>query len=286
MDGGAMASLFLSDILRRNQIDAQDVKLIRHALSHDGFKECYNKAMIKEYTQQQDQGFSDGFKYWIVFISDKGTHCKFYNCYKVIGSKPDTINNMPENFPHPEWFKGEREFYDLEEVEILSDLKDRLIIDWGKGTRKWAQKGTNDKAIIAIQANPKMVFNGFEKLVLTHDELKEILNDTITYSEWHTALSSIYAIYLIVDRKNGKQYVGSAYGKDGLLGRWSIYAATGHGNNKLMKEAVCTYPDRYTEFQFSILQILPKNLTDDEIINIESLYKKKLLTKEFGMNDN
>ncbi len=281
-----MASLYLTDILRRNEIDPQEVKLIRHAISDKGVRDCYYKGMIKEYTQQQDKGFSDGFKYWIVFISDKGTYCKFYACYKIMGSKPDTIENMPMNFPYPDWFKGEREYYDLEEVEILNDLKDRLIIDWGKGTRTWAQKGTNEKAIIAIQANPKMVFTGFENLVLTYEELKEIIDDTITYSEWHTALSSINAIYLIVDRKNGKQYVGSAYGKDGLLGRWTIYIATGHGNNKLMKEAVCDHPDRYKEFQFSILQILPKNLTDDEIIKIESLYKKKLMSKEFGMNDN
>ncbi|MDD3172748.1 MAG: hypothetical protein PHF63_03680 [Herbinix sp.] len=74
------------------------------------------------------------------------------------------------------------------------------------------------------------------------------MNDTITYSEWHTALYYINAIYLIVDRNNGKQYVGSAYGKDGLLGRWAIYVTTGHGNNKLMKEVVCNYPDRYKEF--------------------------------------
>ncbi len=281
-----MSLLYLTDILLRNGIDPHEVKLIRHALSDDGFRDCYNKGMTKEYTQQQKKGFSDGFKYWIVFISDKGTHCRFFACYKILGSKPDTIENMPMNFLHPEWYKGEGECFELEEVEVLSDLKDRLLIDWGKGTRTWAQRGTNEKSVVAIQANPKMVFNGFENLVLTYDELREILDDTITYSEWHTALSSVNAVYLIVDRKNGKQYVGTAYGKDGLLGRLAIYVATGHGNNKLMKEAVCAYPERYKEFQFSILQILPKNLTDEEIIKMESLYKRKLMTKEFGMNDN
>jgi hypothetical protein len=53
-----------------------------------------------------------------------------------------------------------------------------------------------------------------------------------------------------------------------------------------MKELVNNYPDRYRDFQFTILQILPKNLTDDEIIKIESLFKRKFLTKEFGLNDN
>ena len=49
---------------------------------------------------------------------------------------------------------------------------------------------------------------------------------------------------------------------------------------------LCDYPDRYHNFQFSILQILPKTLTADEVIAIESRYKKKLLSIQFGMNDN
>ena len=44
---------------------------------------------------------------------------------------------------------------------------------------------------------------------------------------------------------------------------------------------------RYTHFQFSILQLLPKAVTPDEVIQTETLWKKKLLTYEpFGMNQN
>ncbi len=53
-----------------------------------------------------------------------------------------------------------------------------------------------------------------------------------------------------------------------------------------MKEVLCSHPDRYQSFQFSILQILPKTITQDEIIHIESLWKKKLLSARFGMNEN
>ena len=53
-----------------------------------------------------------------------------------------------------------------------------------------------------------------------------------------------------------------------------------HGDNKLMKELLCDYPDRYTHFQFSILQLLPKAVTPDEVIQTETLWKKKLLTYE------
>jgi hypothetical protein len=160
------------------------------------------------------------------------------------------------------------------------------MIDWGKSTRMWHQKATSEKPIVSLQPDEKKVFSGFEDLVLSYDELKEILANPTAYEAWHAALSSVYAIYLIVDRETGKQYVGSAYGSGGLLGRWACYVDTHHGNNKLMQELICNYPERYHSFQFSILQILPKTLTADEVISIETRFKKKLLSIKFGMNDN
>ncbi len=76
------------------------------------------------------------------------------------------------------------------------------------------------------------------------------------------------------------------YGKDGLLGRWRCYVDSLHGNNKRMRQLLCDHPDRYQFFQFSILQLLPKTATDEEVIHTESLWKKKLLSIPFGMNDN
>lgn len=73
----------------------------------------------------------------------------------------------------------------------------------------------------------------------------------------------------------------------GVLGLWTHYVKSLHGDNKLMKELLCDYPDRYTHFQFSILQLLPKAVTPDEVIQTETLWKKKLLTYEpLGMNAN
>ena len=48
---------------------------------------------------------------------------------------------------------------------------------------------------------------------------------------WQAALSSISGVYLILDTKTGKTYVGSAYGEGGIWQRWSCYAETGHGRN-------------------------------------------------------
>ncbi|WP_232187894.1 GIY-YIG nuclease family protein [Cohnella silvisoli] len=99
-------------------------------------------------------------------------------------------------------------------------------------------------------------------------------------------MSSVYAIYLIADRKDGKLYVGSAFDTGGLLNRWKSFVDTKHGGNKGMKELVCNFPDRYEYFQFSILQIIPKNITAEEVIEVENLYKKKLMSIDFGMNEN
>ena len=116
--------------------------------------------------------------------------------------------------------------------------------------------------------------------------IEVVENEAGDYALWQAALSAVNAVYLIVDTQSGRQYVGSAYGKEGLLGRWRIYVDSLHGHNKLMKELICAHPERYKYFQFSILQILPKTVTDDEVIHTESLWKQKLRTIEFGMNDN
>ena len=280
-----MAILNFSDVLKNVGLDPRQVKLIRHSLADKGFNRCYEKGMIAEYTRVQSDNFSEGYDYWCVFISDKSTTARFFACYKVNGSVRDVQEVKPNGFPLEDWFQGERMFYTLEPLDLLKEYEGRLLIEWGKGTRAWAQKATNEKPIVAIQS--KRIFSGYENIVLTYEELRTIVKDPTAYESWHTALSSVNAVYLIVDRENGRQYVGSAYGKGGLLGRWTDYVDSLHGGNKLMKELLCDYPERYTHFQFSILQLLPKAVTKEEVIHTETLWKQKLLTYEpRGMNAN
>jgi hypothetical protein len=53
--------------------------------------------------------------------------------------------------------------------------------------------------------------------------------------------------------KTGYLYVGSAYGEDGIWGRWTKYVSTnGHGNNKTLKELVKADKDYADNFKFSI----------------------------------
>lgn len=53
-----------------------------------------------------------------------------------------------------------------------------------------------------------------------------------------------------------------------------------------MVDLISAKPEQYKHFRFSILQLLEKTATADEVIQTESLWKKKLQTIAFGMNDN
>ena len=96
----------------------------------------------------------------------------------------------------------------------------------------------------------------------------------------HVTLSNVNGIYLIRDKSSGKLYVGSAYGGNGIFGRWKNYASTGHGGNKEF------YNLEARNFEFSILEILPSTLSAEEAIQRESRWKIKLGTRENGLNLN
>ena len=281
--------LTFTDVLIKAGIDPKKVKLIRHALTDKNFKACYDRGKVYEYTCHQKADFSKNYEYWAVFISGAGTLAKFHSIYRVGASAPDTANTIPKGLPKSETSKydGTHAIFKLQPLNILSEYENKLTIQWGNSARSWHQKGTTEKEIVSLQPDMKKVFPGYERVILSYDELKDITDNPTAYTDWIIPLSSIYAIYLIVDTETGKQYVGSAYNtKDGLLGRWSCYVTTKHGGNKLLKEELCSYPERYHKYQFSILQVLPKTLSPEEVTEIETLYKNKLLSKRFGMNAN
>ena len=168
-----MAILNFSDVLKNVGLDPKRVKLIRHSLGDKVFKKCYDKNMVEEYTRVQSETFSNGYDYWCVFISDKSTTAKFFACYKVNGGVIDTQDTKPKGFPLEDWFQGQRMFYNLERIDLLKEYEGRLLIEWGKSALAWAQKGTNEKPIVAIR--DKKIFSGYENAILTYGELREIL---------------------------------------------------------------------------------------------------------------
>ena len=195
---------------------------------------------------------------------------------------------MPAGCPDTDSFDGEASIFNIEKMNVLSDYEGKLIIEWGKSARSWAQKGTTEKPIVAIQAKQLKVFEGFEKLILSYDELKEIVENKHIYESWHAALSSVYAVYLITDTISGKQYVGSAYNKGGLLGRWLCYVETGHGNNVKMIELLGEFPNRYKDFEevfnnYEMKRIYLDNTSSEDYINLMKRFYSDEEVEKYGV---
>ncbi|MCL2249695.1 MAG: GIY-YIG nuclease family protein [Oscillospiraceae bacterium] len=138
-------------------------------------------------------------------------------------------------------------------------------------------------------------FSGYDNVSKSYGVLKRILNT----SEWWNPLREIYGVYVITDRATGKQYVGSAYGDDGVAGRWTVYLEKGYDKfrnetgeypNKKLRELVEKKGIGYVQeyFQYTLLEIFPKTEPGKrKALEREIHWKKALQTKgEFGYNAN
>jgi hypothetical protein len=129
-------------------------------------------------------------------------------------------------------------------------------------------------------------FCGYENVEHGFLQLESIIRQN--RPDWKSALENVKGVYLIVDKKNGKKYVGSAYGIDGLWSRWTCYIDTGHGWNDQLKTLIAVEGIEYARanFQFSILEFRSMLTDDQKIIDREQYWKRALLSNEFGYNGN
>ena len=236
---------------------------------------------------QKNDVFSK-YDYIITFKAIEGTHSLLHRMYEINGFKK--IDSLPENLlsiKEPEnWGVGPFYKYDMKRVNKLSDLEERLVIDWGKSALSWHQKKLDKKVVEILPESFVKIFPGYEEVILSFEELSKMINNPVSNRQWKTALSSVYGVYLILNKKNGMQYVGSAYGNEGIWGRWSTYVRNKHGNNKLIKELLNSHPNHYKHFQFSILNIVPNTAMKEEVLQLEAKNKEKLGSRVFGLNDN
>ena len=91
---------------------------------------------------------------------------------------------------------------------------------------------------------------------------------------------------MIYDSSSGKQYVGSAYGKNGIWSRWEGYARTGHNGNKALRELSNDNSDFANNFKYSLHHVFPKTISKNDVLKYESLLKNKLGSKAYGLNEN
>lgn len=261
------------------------IKLVRHQDKRYDVWELYRTGHLETY-QSYQAGLIFECEYIVVFLGLEGSRARFVNVYKVNGSRPASEMPVPSNFPHSDMVKSTDIFYYLETLTGFEDLKDRVVIDWGKAAINWHQWLSEKEVVEILPKGYVTEFPGYLDFTITFDELVSIINNPEANREWHRMLKAVAGVYLITDTKTGMQYVGSAYGKNGLLGRWSVYAKTFHGENKQLEKLLGVDNNYAKNFQYTILRTLPKTLTQREVIAYEVLYKKKLGSRAFGLNSN
>lgn len=254
-------------------LDGKKVKLVRHKDSRAEYRHVMkDRDALLDYQKEQAKDVFKGCDYIISFVGLERKHSVFIGVFEV---KATT-------------YKNGLYYYDLEAVPEFNSLIDRLVIDWGSNAIAWHQwYDTQAKQVIEILPQGYIgSFPGLLDFVLEYDELKTLINNPDANYEWRHHLSAVNGIYMILDESTGQQYIGSANGKDGIWQRWCDYAANGHGDNKELEALHKADPFHHKHFKFSVLQTLPSNITQREIVKIEALYKQKLGSRAHGLNIN
>lgn len=180
------------------------------------------------------------------------------------------------------------------ELPQYQGLIGRLVISYHKGN-KFSRyifklgKILNDIKVSEVLPNiyEPIKFNGFENVHLGFSTLKMIL-ETERYQDYKAALKGIKGIYCLTDSKEGKLYIGSASGEDGILQRWSNYIDSKTGGNQALIELYNSKGDKYFQdyFEYTIIETFTKNTDIHKIIERENYWKGVFKTKENGYNRN
>jgi hypothetical protein len=236
--------------------------------------------------------FNGTFKHWQEEQNQKNFQCKhilsliylegdqwlFAGIYAVNGVKPGNWKDTPCYL------------YATEEVSGLNHLTGKVIVQFKKAFRASYLRGLKhvDHLLVAELRNKCMTigdFPDYKSVLLSYRKLQTIVQES--NKSWHTALSIVSGVYLITDTSDGKLYVGSAYGGEGIWQRWAAYAQNGHGENKEIVKLLSEKGNHHSRnFQFSLLEVCDIDSNVDLVLKKENHWKTVLKTREFGLNKN
>ena len=241
-----------------------------------------------------------------VFVSSR-KEWKQWNSWK--GAKNefnrDFIFSLIEFYPEPDiWLfggvykvieRGQQNYAHSYKVKLTNQshsMIGRLKIKWRRSGRVKArlfEKCIDEFEVSEILKEPYTGerFCGYENINHDFDRLEAIFLNS--RPDWKAALENVKGVYLIIDKCNGKKYIGSAYGDMGIWSRWSTYMATGHGYNDELTKIIDERGLKYARenFRLSLLEYRPMRTDDEKIIERENYWKEALLSRgKFGYNKN
>jgi hypothetical protein len=277
--------LKFNTLLREKGIDPKDVQLVRHQDRGPSGTTPYS-LMCDDPTSfelyQSIQG-REIFRRNLLasFVVTPSSETLLANLYSVGASQR---NSAPQTCPVRKKLieSGKSWVYQLALDSRLSDFSKRLVIIWGDGYRSWVQRADRqDKTVIELRREfQEPTFPSYLRFQKRMDEIPAL------YPTWQAALTAAKGVYLLVEEEKGRQYVGSATGEHGFLGRWLAYAKDGHGGNVILKEL------GHKNYVLSILETAGSEMVRSDILAREVFWKQKLgsraerLGDEFGLNAN
>lgn len=277
-------------MIRSNKLTAESIKLssimnidnIRdykiHLASTDGVDEpldvfLTNKEGWLSWNEYKPQTNAFNRKYIISFVNvyyEKDTWL-FSGIYEIQGIE----NNR----------------YVIQEASQFKELVGRLKVNLnfcGRNRRLNLETVFSRMSVKSILENPIKFqnFKGYNLVSVNYTNLKFIIDNQL--KDWYAALKNIYGVYLIKDKNNGKEYIGSAYGGCGIWNRWKDYIDNGHGENRALKEIVKDNGIEYVQnnFHYTLLEQILNTSSDEYVISRENYWKEVLLSRKFGYNSN
>lgn len=291
-------------------IERKAIRLVRHATENrkdgnwKGFDEKlkFDPDLLLVFTGDQEPGKFKNVELILVFVTEDSTRCMLRAAFWCKGAV--SHQRFQQLYPrHVEYqkFRDERKaprhsptmrnYYELDECQDLAGFNNRLVIEWGK-SQNFFQSRVDKEVWQILPKGFELPFPGWQKVFISHTRLKAIIANRDGNLDWYQFLSEHDGVYVILDSKSGKLYVGAAYAESkntsGLWGRWRGYART--GNNGVVGLAELTDLDiKHSDyFKYSIHHVFPKGTkTVKEIQKIESHLKQKLGARGLnGLNRN
>jgi hypothetical protein len=263
-------------------------RIVRHQHGKYPVRDLLNRGLLEIYQAYQSRPVFHDAEHIISCYGLDGTRACLFGVFRKQGWRSSKDKPVLTHSPwEAQWRSDTKFFYQLERLAGFEHLEHRVIIEWGRGTLAWCQRLTN-KSVLEITAPGRLLppFRDYLEFDLPYDELIELYRNEEAHREWRSRLSAVAGVYLILAETRGKLYVGSAIGAEGIWGRWREYTKTGHGNNELLKALIAADGEYSKAFRFSILQIVPKSMTREDVIEREARFKAKLGCLAHGLNLN
>lgn len=296
--------MLFNDLLTKENIDLGDVLVLRHTPKERELRKVLpwlaerHPDIFNAYQQTQDVKVEAEMlraKYVASFIGlekRKGSSeqaAVFVGLYRVGDHRPLTykqfwavraFQEMKQKFGLKGFVEGERPsllWFDLAITNLYKKWQGKLVIEWPRPPIKWSRFANRANFPISAILEDSVLHEAmpdWKDCIWSWAELSILPN------KWRETLRQWRGIYYIFDDTDGKGYVGAAYGKDNILGRWDIHAASGGDAVLLRKRS----PEH---FHFSILERVSPDEKADAVIERERNWKVRLGTRSpLGLNDN